>query len=114
MDRRVQLELGNGEGSQGFAGSVLFNALWGGLAGAAVGAGVGLIRGEDFGQTVTLGAGIGIVAGAIWGTVVSLADEAPGGPPPDSRSWTARPEDDGLRHGGVPLPALGFTKAGRF
>jgi len=50
------------------------DALYGGLAGAAIGAGVALINGNDYGRDIAVGAGIGLIAGGIVGAV-SIADQ---------------------------------------
>ena len=51
------------------AAIILTDALYGGLAGAAIGTGVELINGNDYGRDIAIGAGIGIVAGGIIGAV---------------------------------------------
>ncbi len=51
------------------AAVILTDALYGGLAGAAIGAGVALINGNNYGRDIGIGAGIGIVAGGIIGAV---------------------------------------------
>ena len=48
---------------------ILTDALYGGIAGAAIGAGVALINGNDYGRDIAVGAGIGLVAGGIIGAV---------------------------------------------
>ena len=58
------------------------DALYGGLAGLAIGAGVALISNDgNWGRDLALGAGIGLLAGGIYGAVdaASAADRAPVG-----------------------------------
>src|SRR5258708_4255550 len=51
------------------AAIIATDALYGGIAGAAIGAGVALINGNDYGRDIGMGAGIGIIAGGIIGAV---------------------------------------------
>ncbi len=63
------------------AAVIATDAVYGGLAGLAVGAGVALISGGDWGRDLALGAGIGLLAGGVYGAVdaASMADRAPVG-----------------------------------
>jgi hypothetical protein len=45
------------------------DALYGGLAGLAIGGGVALISGDNVGRDLAIGAGVGLIAGAIFGAV---------------------------------------------
>lgn len=59
--------------------TVAMNALYGGAAGAVVGAGVALINeGDDWGRDLMLGTGLGVVAGAIVGGVLAYRDSGSG------------------------------------
>ena len=51
------------------AAIIATDALYGGLAGAAIGAGVALINGNNYGRDIAIGAGIGLIAGGILGAV---------------------------------------------
>lgn len=58
------------------------DALYGGLAGLAIGAGVALISNDgNWGRDLAIGAGVGLLAGGIFGAVdaASAADRAPVG-----------------------------------
>ena len=56
------------------AAIVATDALYGGIAGAAIGAGVALINGNNYGRDIAIGAGIGLIAGGVVGAV-SIADQ---------------------------------------
>jgi hypothetical protein len=51
------------------AAIIATDALYGGIAGAAIGAGVALINGNDYGRDIGVGAGIGIITGGIIGAI---------------------------------------------
>jgi hypothetical protein len=51
----------------GGAGRIFMSALYGGLAGALVGAGIALIENDNWGRDIAIGAGVGILAGAAFG-----------------------------------------------
>ena len=58
------------------------DALYGGLAGLAIGAGVALIQSDhDWGRDLAIGAGVGLLAGGIFGAIDAAAnsDRAPTG-----------------------------------
>ncbi len=58
------------------------DALYGGLAGLAIGAGVALINSDhDWGRDLALGAGVGLLAGGVFGAIdaAANADRAPVG-----------------------------------
>ena len=55
-------------------GSILMSALYGGLAGAIVGLGVGLIEDGNYGRNVAIGAGAGILIGAALGAAHAFGD----------------------------------------
>ena len=63
------------------ASVIATDALYGGLAGLAIGAGVGLIQGDNWGRDLALGAGIGLLAGGVYGAIdaASMSDRAPVG-----------------------------------
>lgn len=65
---QLALDTGGGAGDSG-AANVALSALYGGLAGALVGVGIGLIEGGNYARDVAIGAGVGVVAGATWGIV---------------------------------------------
>jgi hypothetical protein len=54
------------------------DALYGGVAGLAVGAGVALIEGGNWGRDLAVGGGVGLLVGGIFGAVdaASMADRA--------------------------------------
>lgn len=54
--------------------TIVTSALWGGLAGAAVGTGVALIENGNWGRDIALGAGIGLLAGAALGATHAFGD----------------------------------------
>lgn len=97
------------------AGVVATNAVYGGLAGAAIGAGIMLIQ-QDWGgweRTLALSTGIGLLAGAIWGGVAALSLESPTEVEPRP---LARPDGAGdlqLRPVGAP-GAFSLGTGGRF
>ncbi len=87
-------------------GSTIFtSALYGGLAGAAIGAGVALIEGGNWGRDIGIGAGVGLLAGGVLGAAHAFGDSR--GPLPAS---------DGLattdRNPVITASTLGY--AGRF
>jgi hypothetical protein len=51
------------------AAVIATDALYGGLAGVAIGAGVALINGNNYGRDIAIGAGIGLIAGGVVGAV---------------------------------------------
>jgi hypothetical protein len=55
-------------------GSILMSAVYGGLAGAIVGLGVGLIESDNYGRDVAIGAGVGILVGAALGAAHAFGD----------------------------------------
>lgn len=66
-------------------GSTIFtSALWGGLAGAAIGTGVALIENGNWGRDIAIGAGAGLLIGGALGAAHAFGD-------------TRAPYADGLR-----------------
>lgn len=55
-------------------GTILMSALYGGLAGAVIGAGIGLLEGDNYGRDIAVGAGAGIVIGAALGAAHAFGD----------------------------------------
>lgn len=55
-------------------GTILMSALYGGLAGAVIGAGIGLLEGGNYGRDIAVGAGAGIVVGAALGAAHAFSD----------------------------------------
>jgi hypothetical protein len=99
--------LGEAQAASDGAGArnILMSALYGGLAGAIIGAGIGLLEGGNYGRDIAVGAGAGIVVGAALGAAGAWGD---------SRALAAR---DGLgttdRNPVLTAHALGLV-AGRF
>jgi hypothetical protein len=60
--------------SDGGGGRIFMSALYGGLAGALVGAGIALIENDNWGRDIAIGAGVGILAGAALGAANVFAD----------------------------------------
>lgn len=58
------------------AGVIMTDALYGGIAGLAIGAGVALLEGGNWGRDLAIGAGAGLVVGGIFGAVDSMSDRA--------------------------------------
>ena len=56
-------------------GNILLSALYGGLAGAAIGLAVGLIENGNYGRDIAIGAGAGILVGAALGAAHVFSDE---------------------------------------
>ncbi len=72
-------------------GSTIFtSALYGGLAGAAVGAGVALIEGGNWGRDIGIGAGVGLLAGAVLGATHAFGDSRGPLPMTDGLATTDR------------------------
>ena len=57
------------ESGRPIAAVIATDALYGGIAGAAIGAGVALINGNNYGRDIAIGAGIGLIAGGVVGAV---------------------------------------------
>jgi hypothetical protein len=55
-------------------GTILMSALYGGLAGALIGAGIGLLEGGNYGRDIAIGAGAGILIGGAFGAAHALGD----------------------------------------
>ena len=55
-------------------GTILMSALYGGLAGAVIGLGVGLIESGNYGRDIAIGAGAGILVGAAFGAAHAFGD----------------------------------------
>ncbi|HEX7625079.1 MAG TPA: hypothetical protein VF400_15985 [Anaeromyxobacteraceae bacterium] len=55
-------------------GTILMSALYGGLAGAVIGGGVGLLEGANYGRDIAVGAGAGIIVGAALGAARVFGD----------------------------------------
>jgi hypothetical protein len=55
-------------------GGILVSALYGGLAGALIGAGIGLLESGNYGRDIAIGAGAGILIGAAFGAAHVLGD----------------------------------------
>ena len=53
---------------------ILVSALYGGLAGAVIGTGIGLIEGGNYGRDIAIGAGAGLLVGAALGAAHALGD----------------------------------------
>ncbi len=67
--------LSSTEGADPSGGSNIFvGALWGGLAGAAIGTGVALIEGGNWGRDIGIGAGIGVIVGGVLGATNAFGD----------------------------------------
>jgi hypothetical protein len=64
--------------------TILTSALWGGLAGAAIGTGVALIENGNWGRDIGIGAGAGLLIGGALGAAHAFGD-------------TRAPYADGLR-----------------
>ncbi len=58
-------------------GTILASALYGGLAGAVIGAGIGLLEGGNYERDIAVGAGAGIVVGAALGAAHAFGDSRP-------------------------------------
>ena len=61
---------------------IVTDALYGGLAGLAIGAGVALISSDhDWGRDLAIGAGVGLLVGGVYGAIdaAANADRAPTG-----------------------------------
>jgi hypothetical protein len=54
--------------------TILMSAVYGGLAGVLVGAGIGLLEGGNYGRDIAIGAGAGILVGAALGAAHALGD----------------------------------------
>lgn len=68
--------------------TIALDAAYGGVAGALVGVGVGLVQDEHLGRDVAIGAGVGVILGAVVGAVLVMQDRPryaralePGRPP---------------------------------
>jgi hypothetical protein len=61
-------------GSDSGTGTIFASALYGGLAGAVIGAGVGLIENGNYGRDIAIGAGAGILIGAALGAANAFHD----------------------------------------
>ena len=57
--------------------TVAINALYGGAAGALIGAGVALIEQDNYVRDVMIGAGVGVIVGGVVGAVMAYSDEVP-------------------------------------
>ncbi|GEJ56238.1 hypothetical protein [Anaeromyxobacter diazotrophicus] len=55
-------------------GTILMSALYGGLAGAVVGVGIGLLENGNYGRDIAIGAGAGILIGGALGAAHALGD----------------------------------------
>lgn len=68
--------LSSTEGASDASGgsTILVSALYGGLAGAAIGAGVALIEGGNWGRDIGIGAGVGLLAGGALGAAHAFGD----------------------------------------
>jgi hypothetical protein len=85
------------------------DALYGGIAGLAVGAGVALIANDSnhWPRDLTVGAGVGLIAGGALGAVEAIADAS-------DHSPARRAEADIPDNGGQAPSALSFSYGGRF
>jgi hypothetical protein len=85
------------------------DALYGGIAGLAVGAGIALIANDSthWPRDLTVGAGAGLIAGGALGAVEAIADAS-------DHSPARRAEADVRDSGGRAPPALSFSYGGRF
>ena len=78
-DRGLQADLVEIQTHRSRAGVIATDALYGGIAGLAIGAGVALIEGgNNWGRDLSVGAGVGLVVGGIFGALeaASVADRA--------------------------------------
>lgn len=55
-------------------GTILMSALYGGLAGAVVGVGIGLLENGNYGRDIAIGAGAGILIGGALGAAHAFGD----------------------------------------
>jgi hypothetical protein len=55
-------------------GRIFSSALYGGLAGALIGGGVGLIENGNYGRDIAIGAGVGVLVGAALGAANAFQD----------------------------------------
>jgi hypothetical protein len=55
-------------------GAIFTSALYGGLAGAVIGGGVGLIENGNYGRDIAIGAGVGVLVGAALGATNAFRD----------------------------------------
>lgn len=60
--------------ADGGGGGIVMSALYGGLAGALVGTGIGLVENGNYGRDIAIGAGAGILVGAAFGAAHALGD----------------------------------------
>jgi hypothetical protein len=83
--------LSSTEGASDSGGSIILDsALYGGLAGAAIGAGVALIEGGNWGRDIGIGAGVGLLAGGVFGATRAFSDSRGPLPTTDGLASTDR------------------------
>ncbi len=83
-------DLATGASGEAGASAIFIDALYGGLAGVLIGAGVALIDGGNWGRDLGIGAGAGIIVGAALGAVRQLSDVGPNRLAMDGMGSTAR------------------------
>lgn len=62
-------------GERNPAAVIARDALYGGLAGLLIGAGVGLLEGNNLGRDIAIGAGAGLLVGGIFGAVDAASSD---------------------------------------
>ena len=78
-EKGLQAEIVEVQGTRNVAATIAVDALYGGIAGLAIGAGVALLEGSNnWGRDLSVGAGAGILIGGIFGAVdaASMTDRA--------------------------------------